>query len=123
MGCCGVLCGILDDIVRAHEGEAPSLFVFHTRAGEPYYRVNENGQRESQPSGWDSMFKRAMTRYVKAGGKRFTDHDIRAKAASDTTLQQAQDMLDHTTPNITERVYRRGKRVISIRSESDRSST
>lgn len=115
----GVLRGIIDDIVAAHKGEAPSLFVFHTRTGDPYYQVNEAGRRESQPYGWDSMFKRAMARHIKNGGIRFTDHDIRAKAASDTSLQQAQDMLDHTRPEITERVYRRAQKVISIRSDRD----
>jgi integrase len=40
--------------------------------------------------------------------ERFTEHDIRAKAASDAeTLEHAQKLLAHADSKITDRVYRR----------------
>jgi integrase len=37
----------------------------------------------------------------------FTEHDLRAKCASDaTTLEHARQLLAHTDGKITERVYR-----------------
>ena len=39
---------------------------------------------------------------------RFHEHDLRAKAASDSdTLEEASQRLSHSSTEITERVYRR----------------
>jgi hypothetical protein len=43
----------------------------------------------------------------KAGINPFQFRDIRAKSASDDTLERATKRLGHTSPEITERVYRR----------------
>ncbi|MBS1186661.1 MAG: integrase [Burkholderiaceae bacterium] len=40
--------------------------------------------------------------------ERFTEHDLRAKCASDAaTLEHARQLLSHADGRITERVYRR----------------
>ena len=40
--------------------------------------------------------------------ERFTEHDLRAKCASDaTTLEHAQQLLAHADKRTTERIYRR----------------
>jgi integrase len=44
---------------------------------------------------------------------RFTEHDLRAKCASDAeTLGRAQQLLGHADSKITERVYRRKPEVV-----------
>ena len=60
---------------------------------------------------WD----RARAAYLAAGGAPFREHDLRAKVATDTDdLLRAQMLLGHTTPRMTENVYRRmGRRVAS----------
>ena len=62
-------------------------------------------------------WRRAMRRFVAAGGSRFREHDLRAKVATDAGgLERAPALLGHQTPAITERVYRRGpKRVAAAR--------
>ncbi len=39
--------------------------------------------------------------------KRFTEHDLRAKVASDIEIGHAQKLLGHKSSEVTERVYRR----------------
>jgi integrase len=40
--------------------------------------------------------------------ERFTEHDLRAKCASDAaTLEHAQALLGHASSSLTDRVYRR----------------
>lgn len=60
---------------------------------------------------WD----RARAQYLAAGGVPFVEHDLRAKVATDTDdVRRAQMLLGHTTPQMTEAVYRRmGRRVAS----------
>jgi integrase len=44
---------------------------------------------------------------------RFTEHDLRAKCASDAeTLERARQLLGHAEAQITERVYRRKPDII-----------
>ena len=38
---------------------------------------------------------------------RFTEHDLRAKVASDTGSEHARQLLGHANIEITERIYRR----------------
>lgn len=78
---------------------APTLFC--TRRGHSY--VRENGS-----SGWDSIWQRFMKRAIDAGVERFTEHDLRAKAASDAdSLDHARALLAHADSRITDKVYRR----------------
>ncbi len=39
--------------------------------------------------------------------KRFTEHDLSAKVASDTESEHARRLLGHANMEITERIYRR----------------
>jgi integrase len=38
---------------------------------------------------------------------RFTEHDLRAKVASDAPFSYASRLMGHSSPEITERIYRR----------------
>lgn len=95
-----------------------SLWLFCTREGQPY--IKEDGTT----SGFDSIWQRAIRSALEAGaaavaeGKRgltirFTEHDLRAKAASDTDEDHAQKLLDHTSKAITRRVYIRKPEVVT----------
>lgn len=82
-----------------------SPFLFCTRTGEGY--INEE---TGNPSGWKSMWQRFFARVLKETKvtEHFTEHDIRAKVASDAeTLQHATELLAHADARTTERVYRR----------------
>ena len=81
-----------------------SPFLFCNRRGECY--VKEDGTA----NGWDSIWQRFMDRLLEETKieLRFTEHDIRAKCASDAeTLVHAQQLLAHADGRTTERVYRR----------------
>jgi integrase len=82
---------------------APLLFC--NKRGQGY--VNET---TGNVYGWNSMWQRFIKR-VMAETKvteRFTEHDLRAKCASDAkTLEHARALLAHADSRLTERVYRR----------------
>jgi integrase len=87
---------------------APWLFC--TRKGEGYF-----DEETGRPEGWNSMWQRFMTRLLQDTKikERFTEHDLRAKCASDAeTLGRAQQLLGHADSKITERVYRRKPEVV-----------
>lgn len=81
-----------------------SPYLFCNRRGKSY--VKEDGTA----NGWDSLWQRFMDRLL-AETKitlRFTEHDLRAKCASDAaTLEHAQQLLAHADGSTTKRVYRR----------------
>jgi integrase len=80
-------------------------YLFCNRRGECYF-----DEVKDTASGWNSMWQRFMDRVLKetAVKERFTEHDIRAKSASDAeTLEHAQRLLAHADSKITDRVYRR----------------
>lgn len=85
-----------------------SEWLFCTRKGKCY--MNENGRSNS----FDSVWNRFMAKALKETKlkNRFTEHDLRAKAASDTDLAHAQKLLGHSSPVMTERVYRRKTEII-----------
>lgn len=82
-----------------------SEWLFCTQRGESF--LNEKTGRAGS---WDSMWQGFMRR-VLAETKvetRFTEHDLRAKCASDAeTLEHAQTLLAHADSRLTARVYRR----------------
>jgi integrase len=88
--------------VRSFQG---ADLVFCNKRGECYFdEVKETA------SGWDSMWQRFMTRILKESKveQRFTEHDLRAKCASDAeTLEHARALLAHADGKLTDRVYRR----------------
>lgn len=82
-----------------------SPWLFCNRRGECYF-----DEEKETASGWDSMWQRFMARVLKETQvkERFTEHDMRAKCASDAeTLEHAQRLLAHADSKITDRVYRR----------------
>ena len=82
---------------------APWLFC--TKTGAEYF-----DEDTGRPDGWNSIWQRFMARLLKETKikERFTEHDLRAKCASDAeTLERAKQLLGHADSKITERVYRR----------------
>ncbi|VVE00885.1 integrase [Pandoraea aquatica] len=82
-----------------------SEWLFCTQRGDSF--LNEKTGRAGS---WDSMWQGFMRR-VLAETKltnRFTEHDLRAKCASDAeSLTHAQTLLAHADSRLTARVYRR----------------
>jgi integrase len=84
---------------------ALSPFLFCTRKGVGYIN-EENGESH----GWDSMWQRFMDRVLKDTKVeiRFTEHDLRAKCASDAdSLEHARALLSHADARTTDAIYRR----------------
>ena len=88
----------------------PSVFLFCNREGQSY--INEE---TGKAPGWKSMWQRYMDRVIKETKveKHFTDHDLRAKVASDAkTLEHARSLLAHADSRTTDRIYRRKAEVV-----------
>jgi hypothetical protein len=82
-----------------------SAFLFCNYRGQGY--INETLGRAS---GWKSMWQHFMARVIKETKieKHFTEHDMRAKVASDAeSLEHAQALLAHADSKTTKRIYRR----------------
>jgi len=82
-----------------------SPFLFCNRKGEGYF-----DEETGRAGGWDSMWRGFVARVLAETEvkERFTEHDLRAKCASDaTTLEHAQQLLAHADKRTTERIYRR----------------
>ena len=87
-----------------------SPFLFCTKNGQGYI-----DEKTGEPSGWNSMWQRFMDRVMAETDikERFTEHDLRAKCASDAdTLEHARSLLAHADSKITQRVYRRKAEVV-----------
>jgi len=87
-----------------------SPFLFCNREGKGY--VNE---KLGRASGWKSMWQRFMERVVEETKvtEHFTEHDLRAKVASDAaTLEHARSLLAHADSRTTSRVYRRKAEIV-----------
>lgn len=96
--------------IRAIPRPINSMWLFCTRQGQPY--IKESGYT----SAFDSMWKRFMTKALGDTGlqERFTEHDLRAKAASDQeSLKLAQHLLGHADSKITKKVYRRKMEIVT----------
>lgn len=97
----------LRDAVEIAKDVRPALssFLFCTRKGAGY--INEE---KGTASGWDSVWQRFMERIMTETKvkERFTEHDMRAKCASDAeTLEHARALLAHADSRVTDRIYRR----------------
>lgn len=92
----------VDNVKQMHR-KIGSLYLFHTRRGEPYLKA------DGTTSGFDSIWQRWMRKALNETGlqERFTEHDLRAKTASDMEPGHATELLDHASRALTERVYRR----------------
>ena len=84
---------------------ASSVYLFCNRDGEGY--VDESLGRAS---GWKSMWQRFIKRILTETKvtEPFTEHDLRAKVASDAvTLEHARALLAHADSRTTDKIYRR----------------
>ena len=93
------------DMAKAARPLHIAPWLFCTGKGEGYF-----DEETGRPHGWNSMWQRFMARLLKDTKikERFTEHDLRAKCASDAeSLGRAQQLLGHADSKITERVYRR----------------
>ena len=87
-----------------------SQYIFCSKSGECYIG------KDSSVSGWNSIWQRFMARVLAETKvtERFTEHDLRAKVASDAgSLERAQELLTHADSRLTQRVYRRKVEVIN----------
>ena len=78
-----------------------TLFLFASKFGTKY-----------KSSGFQSIWQRAMKSYCADGGLRFTEHDIRAKTASETDAVHANEMMQHNSQALTNKIYRRKLSVV-----------
>lgn len=84
---------------------ALSNFLFCTRKGLGFFN-----EKTGTASGWDSMWQRYMDRVLEETKvtERFTEHDLRAKCASDAeSAEHASKLLAHADVKTTNRIYRR----------------
>jgi len=82
-----------------------SQHLFCNSKAQPY--INE---ATGTSHGWDSMWQRFMNRVLTETKvtERFTEHDLRAKCASDAaSLEQARALLSHADSRTTDAIYRR----------------
>nr|WP_308789246.1 tyrosine-type recombinase/integrase [Telluria antibiotica] len=87
-----------------------SPFLFCNRNGEGYI-----DEKTGRAGGWESLWRNFITRVMEETkvSEHFTEHDLRAKCASDAeTLEHARQLLAHADGKITERVYRRRPEVV-----------
>jgi len=102
----------LRDAIELAKATRPALssFLFCNRKGEGY--IDES---TGESHGWDSMWQRFVDRVLKETKitERFTEHDLRAKCASDAeTLDHARALLSHADARTTEAIYRRKPEVV-----------
>lgn len=84
---------------------ALSHHLFCNRRGEGYF-----DEESGEAHGWDSMWQRFMERVLAETEvkERFTEHDMRAKCASDAaSLEHARALLSHVDSRTTNAIYRR----------------
>jgi len=90
---------------RPYQGD----FIFCNRYGNSY--VKDDGTA----TGWGNIWHKFMARVLAETElkERFTEHDLRAKVASDAeTIEYAKQLLTHSDIKMTERVYRRKPEII-----------
>lgn len=94
--------GLRDAIERARQIGADkkvrSMYLIVNRSGGGY-------TLDGFESVWQKVMEKALDKDNKVIEERFTFHDLRAKAGSES--DQAQDLLGHDDPRTTNRVYRR----------------
>jgi integrase len=91
-----------------------SPYLFCNREGACY--INE---ATGKAPGWKSMWQRFMQRVIEETKvtEHFTEHDLRAKVASDAqSLEHARSLLSHADSRTTDKIYRRkAERVSPLR--------
>ena len=82
-----------------------SSIIFCDRLGKCYF-----DEETGRAGGWDSMWRGFSARVLQETKveQKFTEHDLRAKCASDaSTLEHARALLAHVDSRLADRVYRR----------------
>ncbi|MBU3539041.1 integrase [Polynucleobacter sp. UK-Gri1-W3] len=97
----------LRDCVEKAKAARPALstFLFCKKDGHGYFN-----EETGKANGWDSMWQRFCARVLKETkvDLGFTEHDLRAKCASDAeTLEHARALLSHADGRTTDKIYRR----------------
>lgn len=71
-------------------------------------------KEDGTANGFDSIWQRFMGKALAntSLSTRFTEHDLRAKVASDNSIEHAQALLEHSNSELTDRVYRRKPELI-----------
>lgn len=110
----GALLAALEAVSAAHKKRVGSAYLFHNYKGQPYYTLDAKGHRARKPYAFISAWQRDMAKFIEEGGVRFTEHDLRAKVASDAEAEHAQALMDHATRRTTEEIYRRAPRRVPI---------
>jgi integrase len=78
--------------------QIPGEYLIRTRRGRPY-----------SAEGFSAIWQRVMAKHVKAGGQRFSFHDLRSVSADGAaTAEEAQARLGHASVATTKRHYLRG---------------
>lgn len=93
------------ELAKSVRPVAISPWLFCNRRGECYF-----DEESGRAGGWDTMWRNFMTRVLEETKvkEHFTEHDLRAKCASDAeTLEHAQALLAHADGKVTQRIYRR----------------
>lgn len=97
---------VIDEAKALRSGNIRALTLFCTRQGQAY-----------SADGFRSIWHRAMTKALQEGvlKERFTEHDIRAKTATDARAQglDARRLLAHTSEQMTDR-YIRGREASKV---------
>ena len=78
-----------------------TIYLFATKFGTPY-----------TSTGFRSIWGRRMRKFGIDGNTRFTEHDIRAKTASETNAAHANEMMQHNSVEFTKRIYMRKLNVV-----------
>lgn len=91
---------IVDEIRRLPR-KVGSVYLFSTRTGASYYDMEKG-----EACGFRAMWQRWQKKALAAGmSARFTEHQLRHRAASDNPLEAASAALGHSDQRITRDVY------------------
>ena len=97
---------IIDDIMswRKRWCKVQSFYLFASSMGQPL--ITDQGITSNFDSQWQRTMKKALATTSLA--ERFTEHDLKAKTASDAeNAEQASKLLQHHNTLTTKRIYRR----------------
>lgn len=86
-------------------------YVYRRPVGECYF-----DESTGRAGGWDSMWRGFSIRILEETKveQKFTEHDLRAKCASDaSSLEHARALLAHADSRLTDRVYRRKPELVA----------
>jgi len=92
----------IDEINKVRK-KINSIWLFHTNIGQPYIK------KDGTANGFDSIWRRFINKALDKTNliERFTEHDLRAKVASEIESEHAKQLLGHTNSEFTNRIYRR----------------